>query len=129
MSPKLTFTICSAVSFLFSISFYTAAEFFTNITFPQAEWNAVEVGIAMRYVLAGTIFLSSSMLFHLRHLTGEANQKSVLFGTSVGFAVLCVTLLTLRTTGAINAIPPIIATGCLSILCFFSQNKLKAKEG
>ena len=72
MSPKLTFTICSAVSFLFSISFYTAAEFFTNITFPQAEGNAVEVGIAVRYVLAGTIFLSSSMLFHLRHLTGEA---------------------------------------------------------
>ncbi len=129
MSPKLTFTICSAVSFLFSISFYTAAEFFTNITFPQAEGNAVEVGIAMRYVLAGTIFLSSSMLFHLRHLTGEANQKSVLFGTSIGFAVLCVTLLTLHTTGSINAIPSIIATGCLSILCFFSQNKSKAKEG
>ncbi|SVD76747.1 uncharacterized protein METZ01_LOCUS429601 [marine metagenome] len=41
MLPKLTFTICSAVSFLISISFYTAAEFFTNITFPQAEWNAV----------------------------------------------------------------------------------------
>ena len=78
--------------------------------------------------LVGTIFLSSSMQFHLRHLTGEDNQKSVLFGTSIGFAILCVTLLTLRTTGAINAIPPIIATGCLSILCFFSQNKLKAKE-
>ena len=39
------------------------------------------------------------MLFHLRHLTGEDNQKSVLFGISIGFAVLCVTLLTLRTTG------------------------------
>ena len=99
MSPKLTFTICSAVSFLFSISFYTAAEFFTNITFPQAEGNAVEVRSAMRYMLAGTIFLSSSMLFRLRHLTSEDNQKSVLFGTSIGFAVLCVTLLTLRTTG------------------------------
>ena len=37
MSPKLTFTICSAVSFLFSISFYVFAEFFTKITFPQAE--------------------------------------------------------------------------------------------
>ena len=129
MPPKLTFSICSVVSFLFLISFYTAAEFFKNVTFPQAEGNAVEVGISMRYVLAGTIFLSSSMLFHLRHLTGEDNQKSVLFGTSIEFAVLCATLLTLHTTGAINAIPPIIATCCLSILCFFSQNKLKAKEG
>ena len=41
------------------------AEFSTKGTFPQAEGNAVEVGTAMRYVLAGTIILSSSMLFHL----------------------------------------------------------------
>ena len=127
MSPKLTFTICSAVSFLFSISFYVFAEFFTKITFPQAEGYAIELGNAMRYVLAASIFLASSMLFHLRNLTGESNQKSVLFGTSLGFAVVCITLLTLHTTGAINAIPPIIATGFLSILCFFSQSKLKAE--
>ena len=127
MSPKLTFTICSAASFLFSISFYVFAEFFTKITFPQAEGYAIELGNAMRYVLAASIFLTSSMLFHLRNLTGESNQKSVLFGTSLGFAVVCITLLTLHTTGAINAIPPIIATGFLSILCFFSQSKLKAE--
>jgi len=127
MSPKLTFTICSAVSFLFSISFYVFAEFFTKITFPQAEGYAIELGNAMRYVLAASIFLASSMLFHFRNLTGESNQKSVLFGTSLGFAVVCITLLTLHTTGAINAIPPIIATGFLSILCFFSQSKLKAE--
>ena len=94
MSPKLTFTICSAVSFLFSISFYVFAEFFTKITFPQAEGYAIELGNAMRYVLAASIFLASSMLFHLRNLTGESNQKSVLFGTSLGFAVVCITLLT-----------------------------------
>ena len=127
MSPKLTFTICSAVSFLFSISFCVFGEFFTKITFPQAEGYAIELGNAMRYVLAASIFLASSMLFHLRNLTGESNQKSVLFGTSLGFAVVCITLLTLHTTGAINAIPPIIATGFLSILCFFSQSKLKAE--
>ena len=94
MSPKLTFTICSAVSFLFSISFYVFAEFFTKITFPQAEGYAIELGNAMRYVLAASIFLASSMLFHLRNLTGESNQKSVLFGTSLGFAVECITLFT-----------------------------------
>ena len=94
MSPKLTFTICSAVSFLFSISFYVFAEFFTKITFPQAEGYAIELGNAMRYVLAASIFLASSMLFYLRNLTGESNQKSVLFGTSLGFAVVCITLLT-----------------------------------
>ena len=94
MSPKLTFTICSAVSFLFSISFYVFAEFFTKITFPQAEGYAIELGNAMRYVLAASIFLASSMLFHLRNLTGVSNQKSVLFGTSLGFAVVCITLLT-----------------------------------
>ena len=127
MSPKLTFTICSAVSFLFSISFYVFAEFFTKITFPQAEGYAIELGNAMRYVLAAIIFLASSMLFHLRNLTGEPNQESILFGISLGFAVVCITLLTLHTTGAINAIPPIIATGFLSILCFFSQSKLKAE--
>ena len=80
----MTFTICSAVSFLFSISFYVFAEFFTKITFPQAEGYAIELGNAMRYVLAASIFLASSMLFHLRNLTGESNQKSVFFGTSLG---------------------------------------------
>ncbi|SVB77255.1 uncharacterized protein METZ01_LOCUS230109 [marine metagenome] len=44
--------------------------------------------------MAASIFLASSMLFHLRNLTGESNQKSVLFGTSLGFAVVCITLLT-----------------------------------
>ena len=48
MSPKLTLTIWSAVSFLFSISFYVFAEFFTKITFPQAEGYANELGNAMR---------------------------------------------------------------------------------
>ncbi len=127
MSSKLKFTICSALTFLLSISFYIFAEFFTKKTFSQAEGYAIELVNAMRYVLAATIFLASSMLFHLRNLTDESNQKSVLFGTSLGFAVVCITLLTLNTTGAINAIPPIITTGLLLIPCCFSQSKLKAE--
>ena len=56
MSQKLTYTICSAVSFLFSISFYVFAEFFTKITFPQAEGYAIELGNAMRY--EGCVYFS-----------------------------------------------------------------------
>ena len=122
MSPKLTFTICSAVSFLFSISFYVFAEFFTKITFPQAEGYAIELGNAMRYVLAASIFLASSMLFHLRNLTGESNQKSVLFGTSLGFAVVCITLLTYIQLGQSMQYFQLLQQGC----CRFFVSFLKA---
>ena len=122
MSPKLTLTICSAVSFLFSISFYVFAEFFTKITFPQAEGYAIELGNAMRYVLAASIFLASSMLFHLRNLTGESNQKSVLFGTSLGFAVVCITLLTYIQLGQSMQYLQLLQQGC----CRFFVSFLKA---
>ena len=119
MSPKLTFTICSAVSFLFSISFYVFAEFFTKITFPQAEGYAIELGNAMRYVLAASIFLASSMLFHLRNLTGESNQKSVLFGTSLGFAVVCITLLTYIQLGQSMQYLQLLQQGCCRFFVSF----------
>ena len=123
MSPKLTFTICSAVSFLFSISFYVFAEFFTKITFPQAEGYAIELGNAMRYVLAASIFLASSMLFHLRNLTGESNQKSVLFGTSLGFAVVCITLLTYIQLGQSMQYLQLFQHGfCLFFVSFLKAN-------
>ena len=52
---------------------------FTNGTFPQAEGDAVEAGTALRYVLAGTIILSSSMLFHLSNYLHQDSSGPEMF--------------------------------------------------
>jgi hypothetical protein len=52
---------------------------FTNGTFPQAEGDAVEAGTTMRYVLAGTIILSSSMLFHLSNYLHQDSSGPEMF--------------------------------------------------
>ena len=55
------------------------AESSTKGTYPQTEGNVVEVGTAMRYVLAGTIILSSSMLFHLSNYLHQDSSGPEIF--------------------------------------------------
>ena len=87
MSPKLTFTIGSAITFFFSAAFFIAPEFFTMTAFPAAKGFAIDVGITMRYVLAATIFGVCCLLFQARKLEREADQKNVLLGAAA--IVLC----------------------------------------
>ena len=93
MSPKLTFTIGSAITFLFSAAFFVAPEFFTMTAFPAAKGFAIDVGITMRYVLAATIFGVCCLLFQARNLERESDQKNVLLGAAIGFTVVCATIL------------------------------------
>ena len=76
MSPKLTFTIGSAITFLFSAAFFVAPEFFTMTAFPAAKGFAIDVGITMRYVLAATIFGVCCLLFQARSLERESDKKT-----------------------------------------------------
>ena len=127
MSPKLTFTIGSAITFLFSAAFFVAPEFFTMTAFPAAKGFAIDVGITMRYVLAATIFGVCCLLFQARNLERESDQKNVLLGAAIGFTVVCATIVYVtffRELG--GSIPPIVATGLMAVLNWFSWAKIES---
>ena len=127
MSPKLTFTICSAITFLFSAAFYVAPEFFTMTAFPAAKGFAIDVGITMRYVLAATIFGVCCLLFQARNLEREGDQKNVLLGAAIGFTVVCTTIVYVTLFHELGgSIPPIVATGLMAVLSWFSWAKTKS---
>ncbi|HIL42409.1 MAG TPA: hypothetical protein EYG35_03370 [Gammaproteobacteria bacterium] len=126
MSVRITFSVCAAITFLFSMAFISIPEFFTMNAFPTAEGNAVDVGVTMRYVLGGVIFSVSCILFQSRNIEGANNQRSVLFGAAVGFAAVCSMIIFVTFFRGVAASgPPIIATGLCSVLCFLARNKVR----
>jgi hypothetical protein len=126
MSVRVTFSICSAITFLFSIAFISMPEFFTMNAFPTAEGSALDVGVTMRYVLGGVIFSVSCILFQSRNIDGANNQRSVLLGASVGFACVCSMIIFVTIFRDVAASgPPIIATGLCSVLCFLARTKVR----
>ena len=126
MSPKLTFTIGSAITFLFLATFGAAPELFTMNAFPAAEGFALDVGITVRYLLAATIFGVSVLLFQVRNLERQSDQKKFLLASSIGFTVVCATIFYLTLVRGVEAIiPPIIATSLVAVLSSFSWAKIK----
>ena len=127
MSPKLTFTICSAIAFLFSASAYVAPEFFTKMAFPAAEGLALDAGISMRYFMAAAIFVVCCLFFQAKNLEGESNQKNVLLGGAVGFTIVVATILYVTLVRGVEAtIPSIIGTGLVAVLMWVSWAKIKS---
>ena len=126
MSPKLTFTIGSAITFFFSAAFFIAPEFFTMTAFPAAKGFAIDVGITMRYVLAATIFGVSYLLFQARSLEREGDQKKTLLGAAIGFTIVWATIVYATIFRELSgSIPPIIATGLMAVLNWLSWAKIK----
>ena len=95
--------------------------------FPAAKGLALDVGITLRYVLAATIFGVCCLLFQARKLVGESEQKNILLGAAVGFTVVCATILYVTLVrGVEGSIPPIVATGLMAVLSWFSWAKIKS---
>jgi hypothetical protein len=127
MSPKVTFTICSAITFLFSASAYVAPEFFTKMAFPAAEGLALDVGISMRYFMAAAIFVVCCLFFQARNLVRESDQMHILLGGAVGFTIVVATILYVTLVRGVEAtIPSIIGTGLVTVLMWFSWAKIKS---
>ena len=126
MSPKLTFTICSAITFLLSAAFFIAPEFFTMTAFPAAKGFAIDVGMTMRYLLAATMFGVCCLLFQARNIERESDQENVLLGAAIGFTVVCATILYVTLfRGLDGSIPPIVTTGLIAVLSWVSWAKTK----
>jgi peptidoglycan/LPS O-acetylase OafA/YrhL len=126
MPYKIMMSVAAIVPLLFSIAFLVVPQFFILESYPNAEGLALEIGITQRYVMAGMLFIVLCLLFQSRNIEGVDNQKAILLGVAIGFAVMCAVIILMEGPGRglPLIVPPVIATGVIAILSFWSRSKL-----
>ena len=126
MPYKIMMSVACIVPLLFSIAFLVVPQFFILESYPNAEGLALEIGITQRYVMAGMLFIVVCLLFQSRKVEKVDNQKEILLGVAIGFAVMCAVIILLEGPGRglPLLVPPVIATGVIAILSFWSRSKL-----
>ena len=119
-------SVAAIVPLIFSIAFLVVPQFFILESYPNAEGLALEIGITQRYVMAGMLFIVVCLLFQSRKVEKVDNQKEILLGVAIGFAVMCAVIILLEGPGRglPLLVPPVIATGVIAILSFWSRSKL-----
>ena len=124
MKPKTTLTITGLIGLVFSLVMFVAPEFVTLEQFPNAEGQGFTDLVTVRYAIASLIMALVIITYHLRNIEGQAFQAHVMRGYSLAFSVVCITTLILQILGKISAVPPIVGTGIIAILSFFSWRSL-----
>ena len=126
MPYKIMMSVACIVPRLFSIAFLVVPQFFILGSYPNADGLALEIGITQRYVMAGMLFIVLCLLFQSRNVEGVDNQKAILLGVAIGFAVMCAVIILMEGPGRglPLLVPPVIATGVIAILSFWSRSKL-----
>ena len=126
MPYKIMMSVAAIVPLLFSIAFLVVPQFFILESYPNAEGLALEIGITQRYVMAGMLFIVLCLLFQSRNVEGVDNQKAILLGVAIGFAAMCAVIILMEGPGRglPLLVPPVIATGALAVLSFWSRSKL-----
>ena len=85
----------------------------------------MEVGITQRYVMAGMLFMVVCLAFQSRNVEKVDNQKVILLGAAIAFSAMCAVIISLHLFRGIPLdIPPMIATGTVAVLSFWSRSKL-----
>ena len=126
MPYKIMMSVAAIVPLIFSLAFVAIPEFFILESYPNAEGLALEIGITHRYVMAGMLFIVVCLLFQSRKVEKVDNQKEILLGVAIGFAVMCAVIILMEGPGRglPLLVPPVIATGVIAILSFWSRSKL-----
>ena len=126
MPYKIMMSVAAIVPLLFLIAFLVVPQFFILESYPNAEGLALEIGITQRYVMAGMLFIVVCLLFQSRKIEKVDNQKEILLGVAIGFAVMCAVIILMEGPGRglPLLVPPVIATGALAVLSFWSRSKL-----
>ena len=125
MPYKIMMTVASIVPLIFLIAFLAVPQFFVLQSYPNAEGLGLEIGITHRYIMAGMLFLVVCLLFQSRNVEKVDNQKDILLGVAIGFAVMCVVIISMAVLrGLPLSVPPMIATGAIAILSLWSRFKL-----
>jgi len=119
-------TLAAAVPLIFAVAFLAVPQFFILESYPNAEGLAMELGITQRYVMAGMLFMTACITFQSRNVEKVDDQKSILLGVSIATAVMCAVIIILEGPGRglPLLVPPVIATGALAVLSFWSRSKL-----
>ena len=126
MPYKIMMSVAAIVPLIFSLAFLVVPQFFILQSYPNAEGLALEIGITQRYVMAGMLFIVVCLLFQSRKVEKVDNQKEILLGVAIGFAVMCAVIILMEGPGRglPLLVPPVIATGTLAVLSFWSRSKL-----
>ena len=126
MPYKIMMTVAAIIPLVFGLAFLAVPHFFILGTYPDAEGLALEVGITQRYVMAGMLFMTACIAFQSRNVEKVDDQKAILLGVSIGTAVMCAVIIILEGPGRglPLLVPPVIATGALAVLSFWSRSKL-----
>ena len=125
MPYKKMMSIAATVPLIFLIAFVAVPEFFVLQSYPSAEGLALEIGITHRYIMSGMLFMVACFAFLSRNVEKVDNQKEILLGAAIGFSVMCAVIISMPVLRGIPlSIPPMIATGTIAALSFWSRSKL-----
>ena len=133
MPYKKMMFIVATVPLIFSLAFVAIPEFFVLQWYPildkdmltEAERLALNIGITHRYDMAGILFMVVCFAFQSKNVEGVDNQKAILLGAAIAFSAMCAVIISIALFRDIPLdIPPMIATGTLAALSFWSCSKL-----
>jgi uncharacterized membrane protein (DUF4010 family) len=126
MPYKIMMSVAAIVPLIFLIAFLVVPQFFILQAYPGAEGLGLEIGITQRYIMAGMLFIVVCLLFQSRKVEKVDNQKEILLGVAIGFAGMCAVIILVEgpLRGLPLPVPPVIATGAIAILSFWSRSKL-----
>ena len=125
MPYKIMMSIVATVPLIFLIAFVAIPEFFVLQWYPSAEGLALKIGITHRYIMSGMLFIVVCFAFQSRNVEKVDNQKEILLGAAIGFSVMCAVIISMPVFRGIPlSIPPMIATGTIAALSFWSRSKL-----
>ena len=125
MPYKIMMSIAATVPLIFLLAFAAIPEFFVLNSYPSAEGLALEIGITNRYVMSGMLFITVCIAFQCRNVEKVDDQKAILLGVAIGLVAMCAVIISMTLFRGIPLnIPPMIATGTLALLSFWSRSKL-----
>jgi len=125
MPYKIMMSLAAAVPLIFAVAFLAVPHIFILDSYPNAEGLAMEVGITQRYVMAGMLFMTACIAFQSRNVEKVDDQKAILLGVAIGLVAMCAVIISMTVFRGIPLnIPPMIATGTLAALSFWSRSKL-----
>ena len=125
MPYKIMMSVAAIVPLIFSLAFVAIPEFFILESYPNAEGLAMEIGITQRYVMAGMLFMTACLAFQSRNVEKVDDQKAILLGVAIGLVAMCAVIISMTVFRGIPLnIPPMIATGTIAALSFWSCSKL-----
>ena len=125
MPYKIMMSLVATVPLTLLLAFAAIPEFFVLKSYPSAEGLALEIGITYRYVMSGMLFMVVCIAFQSRNVEKVDNQKAILLGAAIGFSAMCAVIIYMPVFRSIPlSIPPMIATGTIAALSFWSRSKL-----